>query len=426
MLQANPNLGALWIPEAGSAEGAVAAVLEAKADVVIMHADVTPTTLEHIKAGNIHMALNPNQGMQGYMGFLATFMAAHPDLIDPFNDYKRSGFNPMGIPVHRQRLRRDHQGQCRRLRPQRLHGRPRLSRDRAAPSPRGRRADRRTSPSGAAGAKARIMSDDVVLENLERQQVVRRDPGAARRRLRAAPRRGARHRRRERRGQVDADEHHRRHPAGPTAARSSSNGEPVEITSPARAQELGIGFVHQEIALCPDVTVAENIFMAEINAQPEMVHELSGRCIARRPRGAGASSARSTRRVLVGTLSISSQQLVEIAKALTLDCRILILDEPTAALTEREAQVLFGIMRELAARGISIIYISHRMVEIFDNCDRVSVFRDGRRVVTARRRRHHARTTSSTTWSAGSSASSIRRSSAEAAARRARCSRCAA
>jgi len=98
MLQANPNLGALWIPEAGSAEGAVAAVLEADADVVIMHADVTPTTLEHIKAGNIHMALNPNQGMQGYMGFIATFMAAHPDLIDPFNDYKTSGYNPMGIP----------------------------------------------------------------------------------------------------------------------------------------------------------------------------------------------------------------------------------------------------------------------------------------------------------------------------------------
>ena len=87
--------------------------------------------------------------------------------------------------------------------------------------------------------------------------------------------------------------------------------------------------------------------------------------------------------VLVGTLSISQQQLVEIAKALTLDCRILILDEPTAALTEREARVLFGIMRNLAARGISIIYISHRLVEIFDNCDRVSIFRDGRRVATA-------------------------------------------
>jgi ribose transport system substrate-binding protein len=99
MIQANPNLGALWIPEAGSAEGAVAAKLETKSKVIIMHADVTPTTLEHIKAGNIHKALNPNQGIQGYAGFLATFMAAHPDLIDPFNDYKRSGFNPMGMFV---------------------------------------------------------------------------------------------------------------------------------------------------------------------------------------------------------------------------------------------------------------------------------------------------------------------------------------
>lgn len=99
MLQANPNLKALWIPEAGSAEGAVAAVLEAKAKVLIMHADITPTTLEHIKAGNIHMALSPNQGMQGYLGFIATFMAAHPDLIDPFNDYKVSGYNPMAIPL---------------------------------------------------------------------------------------------------------------------------------------------------------------------------------------------------------------------------------------------------------------------------------------------------------------------------------------
>jgi ribose transport system substrate-binding protein len=98
MIQANPDLGAIWIPEAGSAEGAVAAKLEVGSDVIIMHADVTPTTLEHIKAGNIHKALNPNQGIQGFVGFLATFLAAHPELIDPFNDYKRSGFNPSGIP----------------------------------------------------------------------------------------------------------------------------------------------------------------------------------------------------------------------------------------------------------------------------------------------------------------------------------------
>lgn len=98
MLQANPDLGAMWIPEAGSAEGAVQAVLEAKAKVIIMHADISPVTREHIKAGNIHQALSPNQGMQGYMGFILTFMAKHPDLIDPFNDYKRTGFNPMGVP----------------------------------------------------------------------------------------------------------------------------------------------------------------------------------------------------------------------------------------------------------------------------------------------------------------------------------------
>jgi ribose transport system substrate-binding protein len=98
ILQANPELDAMWIPEAGSAEGAVAAVLEANADVLIMHADVTPTTLEHIKAGNIHMALNPNQGIQGFVGFMATFLAAHSDMFDPFNDYKVSGYNPMQIP----------------------------------------------------------------------------------------------------------------------------------------------------------------------------------------------------------------------------------------------------------------------------------------------------------------------------------------
>ena len=98
MLQANPNLAALWIPEAGSAEGAAAAVIESGKKVLIMHADVTPTTLEHIKAGKIHMALNPNQGVQGFLGFLNTFLGAHPDLIDPFNDYKVSGFNPMQFP----------------------------------------------------------------------------------------------------------------------------------------------------------------------------------------------------------------------------------------------------------------------------------------------------------------------------------------
>ena len=98
ILQANPGLDALWIPEAGSAEGAAAAVLEAGADVLIIHADITPTTLDLIRDGTIHMSLNPNQVIQGYMGFMTLFMAAHPELIDPFNDYKESGYNPAQVP----------------------------------------------------------------------------------------------------------------------------------------------------------------------------------------------------------------------------------------------------------------------------------------------------------------------------------------
>ena len=121
--------------------------------------------------------------------------------------------------------------------------------------------------------------------------------------------------------------------------------------------------------------------MAEINASRKWLMNYPD--LFARAREALAQLSPIDPTVLVGTLSISQQQLVEIAKALTLDCRILILDEPTAALTEREARVLFGIMRQLAARGISIIYISHRLVEIFENCDRVSIFRDGRRVATA-------------------------------------------
>jgi ribose transport system ATP-binding protein len=157
-------------------------------------------------------------------------------------------------------------------------------------------------------------------------------------------------------------------------------GKPVEITSPAKAHELGIGFVHQECALCPDVSVAENVFMAAINISRSWL--INSKALETRAGKVLSQLGDIAPAALVGSLSISQQQLVEIAKALTLDCRVLILDEPTAALTEREAQILFGIMRNLAEQGIGIIYISHRMAEIFDNCDRVTVFRDGQHIVT--------------------------------------------
>ncbi len=158
------------------------------------------------------------------------------------------------------------------------------------------------------------------------------------------------------------------------------DGQVVTIKSPAMAQKLGIGLVHQEIALCPDVTVAENIFMAATNMSRAPLMDFAG--LQRKAAEVLGRLGDIDPSAMVRTLSISQQQLVEIAKALTLDCRVLILDEPTAALTEREAAILFKIMHRLAAQGISIIYISHRMVEIFENCDRVTVLRDGQFITT--------------------------------------------
>lgn len=160
------------------------------------------------------------------------------------------------------------------------------------------------------------------------------------------------------------------------------DGQPVQIDSPAAAQRLGIGFVHQEIALCADISVAENIFMSE-TAQTRR-RMMGGADLIARAAAVLAPLADIDPRLPAGRLSISQQQLVEIAKALTLDCRILIFDEPTAALTEHEAQKLFAIMRDLAAKGIGIIYISHRMAEIFGSCDRVTVMRDGQHIRTDR------------------------------------------
>ncbi|GHC60388.1 sugar ABC transporter ATP-binding protein [Neogemmobacter tilapiae] len=166
----------------------------------------------------------------------------------------------------------------------------------------------------------------------------------------------------------------------PSSGEIRIDGQRVQIDGPATAQRLGIGLVHQEIALCADISVAENIFMAR-TAQTKRPLMDSADLVAR-ARAVLAPLAEIDPRLPAGRLSISQQQLVEIAKALTLDCRILILDEPTAALTELEAQKLFTILRGLAARGIGIIYISHRMAEIFANCDRVTVMRDGQHIRT--------------------------------------------
>jgi ribose transport system ATP-binding protein len=152
-------------------------------------------------------------------------------------------------------------------------------------------------------------------------------------------------------------------------------GQEVEIKDPLDAQRCGIGFVHQEIALCPDVTVAENLYMASINTSTKTFMNYKG---LYQKAGEALKELHYIKPDLkVGDLDISSQQVVEIAKALTLDCKVLILDEPTAVLTETETESLFRIMQKLKSMGISIIYISHRMAEIFGQCDRVTILRDG-------------------------------------------------
>jgi ribose transport system ATP-binding protein len=166
----------------------------------------------------------------------------------------------------------------------------------------------------------------------------------------------------------------------PDAGEIYINGRKVEIKDPLAAQRLGIGFVHQEIALCPDVTVAENLYMASINTSKALL--VNYKELYAKTAQALESLHPVDPRKNVGELSISNQQVVEIAKALTLDCRILILDEPTAVLTESETEALFQIMKKLRDQGISIIYISHRMAEVFGQCDRVSVLRDGQYIGT--------------------------------------------
>lgn len=158
-------------------------------------------------------------------------------------------------------------------------------------------------------------------------------------------------------------------------------GEKVDIKDSQDAQRLGIGFVHQEIALCPELTVAQNVFMSQINRMRKAnidykkLNQDAQEIMDSIVEGIDAAS-------LVEHLSISNQQVVEIARALSENCKILILDEPTASLSESETEALFAIMKRLKARGIGIIYISHRLSEIFEQCDRVTVLRDGEMINT--------------------------------------------
>ncbi len=161
----------------------------------------------------------------------------------------------------------------------------------------------------------------------------------------------------------------------PDAGEIYVEGELVEVKTPYEAQKLNISFVHQEIALCDTVTVAENIFMPSINESKKFT--VNYKKLNMDAKEILKPLAKIKPDIKVEDLSVSHQQIVEIAKALALDCKVLILDEPTSTLSETEGEALFKIMQDLKAKGISVIYISHRMAEVFSQCDRVTVLRDG-------------------------------------------------
>ncbi|PWG17827.1 sugar ABC transporter ATP-binding protein [Salibaculum griseiflavum] len=152
--------------------------------------------------------------------------------------------------------------------------------------------------------------------------------------------------------------------------------EPVTIASPMQAKARGVVFIHQELSLADELSVAENIWLGELP------HKSFGRVDWKKLYDETDAILKTLNvgfdaRTRVGDLSIANQQMVEIARALTVDPRAVIFDEPTASLTDAEKVVLFEVIADLQSKGVGIIYISHRMEEIFKITDRISVLRDG-------------------------------------------------
>ena len=171
----------------------------------------------------------------------------------------------------------------------------------------------------------------------------------------------------------------------PDAGEIRWQGERLHLGSPREALERGIGMVYQEMLCFPNLTVAGNIF--------------AGRELTARGGWLRVNDMRARTRALLDelhlaidpaaqaeSLSAAHRQLLQVARALAFECRILVLDEPTTSLTDAEADHLFAVLEKLKARGVTLLYVSHRMPEVFRLCDRISVLRDGAHVETVERR----------------------------------------
>jgi ribose transport system ATP-binding protein len=166
----------------------------------------------------------------------------------------------------------------------------------------------------------------------------------------------------------------------PDAGRILVRGEEVSFARPSDAIAAGIGTVFQELSLVDGMTVAENVFA---NRAPARLGVIDRRRMERDTRallGLLGSNLRPDRRV--GSLGLGDRQVVEIAKALSLEARVLLLDEPTSALSAQEASALFELIRRLTGQGIAVVFVSHRLAEVFEIGDRITVLRDGRKVAS--------------------------------------------
>ena len=164
------------------------------------------------------------------------------------------------------------------------------------------------------------------------------------------------------------------------AGRIAIAGRPISFRSPAESQAAGIAVIHQELATLPTMSVAENVCIARL---PTRGWRLDRRAMRERAAALLAEVGLDVDpRTLVRDLSLSQQQLVEIARALAVRARLLIMDEPTASLTDHETRRLLDVVRGLRASGVAILFVSHRLGEVFAVADRVTVFRDGAYVQT--------------------------------------------
>lgn len=161
------------------------------------------------------------------------------------------------------------------------------------------------------------------------------------------------------------------------------DGKETYFKSPKEAEQNGITFIHQELNIWRDMTVLENLFIGkELKNSLGLLRVKEMKALAKKQFDRLAVSMPLDKEA--GSCSVGEQQMIEIAKALMTNAKVIIMDEPTAALTEREISKLFEVISSLKSEGVSIVYISHRMEEIFAICDRITIMRDGKTVDTKR------------------------------------------